>query len=108
MTAYNTDSDSIKISDLRSKVKATVTQYPFLYFHEIVEGLYFHCTLSVCVSVCVSVCLSVCLSVCPEILVNKILAERMHRFGSGFGKSLRYALCRFVVEFHKNQMVITS
>ena len=58
MTAYNTGSDSIKISDLRSKVKATVTQYPFLHLHEVVEGLYFHCSLSVCVSVCLSVCVS--------------------------------------------------
>ena len=34
----------------------------FLHLHEIVEGLYFHCSLSVCVCVCVSVCLSVCVS----------------------------------------------
>ena len=39
--------------------------------HEIVEGLYFHCSLSVCV----------CLSVCPIFLVNKIPAEIMNRFG---------------------------
>ena len=45
----------------------------FLHLHEIVEGLYFHCSLSVCVSVC--------LSVCPAILVNKIQAEQIHRFG---------------------------
>ena len=44
----------------------------FLHLHEIVEGLYFHCSLSVCVSVC------------PALLVNKIPAERMHRFGRGF------------------------
>ena len=31
-----------------------------LHLHEIVEGLYFHCNLSVCVSLCVSVCVSVC------------------------------------------------
>ena len=30
----------------------------------------------------VSVC--VCLSVCPALLVNKIPAERMHRFGRNF------------------------
>ena len=30
------------------------------------------------------VCVSVCLSVCPALLVNKIPAERMHRFGRGF------------------------
>ena len=45
----------------------------FLLLHEIVEGLYFHCSLSVCVCVCVS-----------NFLVNKIPAERMHRFGRGF------------------------
>ena len=51
-----------------------------LHLHEIVEGLYFHCSLSVCV--CVSVCLSVCVS--GWILVNKIPAERMNRFWCGF------------------------
>ena len=44
----------------------------FLHLHEIVEGLYFHCSLSVC------------LCVCPAILVNKILAERMQRLRRGF------------------------
>ena len=47
-----------------------------LHLHEIVEGLYFHFSLSVCLSVCVSVC--------PALLVNKIPAERMNRFGRGF------------------------
>ena len=47
-----------------------------LHLHEIVEGLYFHFSLSVCV------CL--CLCVCPTLLVNKIPAERMHRFGHVF------------------------
>ena len=32
----------------------------FLHLHEIVEGLYFHFSLSVCLCVCLSVCLSVC------------------------------------------------
>ena len=41
----------------------------FLHLHEIVEGLYFHFSLSVCVCVCLS-----------GFLVNKIPAERMHRF----------------------------
>ena len=36
----------------------------------------------VCVSVCVLVCVCVC--VCPALLVNKIPAERMHRFGRDF------------------------
>ena len=38
----------------------------------------------VCVCVCVCVCVSVCLSVCPALLVNKIPAEQMNRFGRGF------------------------
>ena len=46
--------------------------YVFLHLHEIVEGLYFRFSLSVCVSEC------------PALLVNKIPAERMHRFGRGF------------------------
>ena len=36
----------------------------------------------VCVSVCVCVCVCVCVR--PDILVNKIPAERMHRFGRSF------------------------
>ena len=34
-------------------------QLVLLHLHEIVEGLYFHCSLSVCVCVCLSVCLCV-------------------------------------------------
>ena len=45
-----------------------------LHLHGIMEGLYFHCSLSLCV----------CLCVCPALLVNKISAERMHRFGRSF------------------------
>ena len=65
-----------------------------LQLHEIVEGLYFHCILSVCVCVsvsvsvcvcvCVCVCVSMCVSVCPALFVNKIQAEQMHRFGRSF------------------------
>ena len=47
-----------------------------LHLHKIVDGLYLHCSLSVCVSVC----LSLCLSVCPTLLVNQSPAKRMHRF----------------------------
>ena len=53
-----------------------------LHLHEIVEELYFHCSLSVCLSVCVSVC--------PPILVNKIPAEQMHRFGRSFRWTVAY------------------
>ena len=35
-------------------------------------------------SVCLCVCLSVCVSVCPALLVDKIPAEWMHRFGRDF------------------------
>ena len=52
----------------------------FLHLHEIVEGLYFYFSLSVCLYVCVIVCVCVC--VCVS--VNKIPAERMHQFGCGF------------------------
>ena len=51
-----------------------IFQLIFLHLHEIVEGLYFQFSLSVCLSVCVS----------GSFLVNKIPAERMHRFGRGF------------------------
>ena len=36
----------------------------FLHLHEIVEGLYFYFSLSVCLSLCM--CVSVCLSVCEQ------------------------------------------
>ena len=50
----------------------------FSHLHEIVEGLYFHRCLSVCVCVCLSECVS------GSFLVNKMPAERMHQFGCGF------------------------
>ena len=50
----------------------------FLHLHEILEGLYFHCSLSVC------------LSVCPALLVNYIPAERINQFGRGFRKMVAY------------------
>ena len=59
------------------KKRRQVTEIIFLHLHEIVEGLYFHSSLSVCLCVCLSVCVS-------EFLVNKIPAERMHRFGRSF------------------------
>ena len=36
------------------------------------------------------VCLCVCVSVSEEMSVNKILAERMHRFGCGFQHMVAY------------------
>ena len=50
-------------------------RFLLLHLHEIVEGLYFHFSLSVSLSVCLSV---------RSFLVNKIPAERMNRFGRGF------------------------
>ena len=67
----------------------------FLYLSEIVEGLYFHCSLLVCVSVCLSVCL--CLS--DSLLVNKIPAERMHRIGRGFHRTVAYCIDSYPIEF---------
>ena len=57
-----------------------------LHLHKIVEGLYFHCSLSVCLSVCLCVC--VCVS--GYFLVNKIPAKRIHRFQRGFRKTVAY------------------
>ena len=57
----------------RIKGNAMIT---LLHLHEIVERLYFHCSLSVC--------LFVCLSVCPALLLNKIQAERIYRFRRDF------------------------
>ena len=48
--------------------------FQFLHLHKIVEGIYFHCSLYVCVSVCLCVC------ECVWMLVNKIPVVRMHQF----------------------------
>ena len=75
-------------SDLTYQVRKTFIflnlKYPLLISYsfinrlkkqyEIVEGLYFHCSLSVCLSVCV----------CVFVSVNKAPAKRMHQFGYGF------------------------
>ena len=60
------------------KVEVFAFSKCFFFFLRLVEGLSFHYSLSVCLCVCV------CLSVCPALLVNKIPAERMHRFRRGF------------------------
>ena len=62
----------------------------FLRLHKIVEGLYFHFSLSVC--------LSVCLCVCPTLLFNKILAKRMHRFGRDFSLNRCFTLARTLLK----------
>ena len=66
-------SDFITIS--KDLLETVSEGFFFLHLHDIVEGLYFHSSLCVCV------CLSVCVS---RFLVNKIPAERIHRFGRGF------------------------
>ena len=50
-------------------LRQTVTQATaiVLQLHEIMKGLHFHCSLSVCVSVCPSVCMCVCVSVSKQI-----------------------------------------
>ena len=63
-----------------------------LHLHEIVEELYFHCSLSVCLPVC----LCVCVCVCPAMHVNKIQAERMNRFGRGLLTTLTQSLLKLV------------
>ena len=61
-----------------------------LHLHEIVEGLYFHCSLSVCVCVCVFVCLSVC----PALLVNKFQRNGCTDLDAVFAKWLLTALAQ--------------
>ena len=50
----------------KNKIASITRKYMlfFLHLHEIVEGLYFYCSLSVCVSVCVSV--SLCVRLCEQ------------------------------------------
>ena len=52
-------------------------------------NLYFHSSLSVCVSVCVS----------GSFLVDKIPAERVHRFGRGFRYMVAYCTGSDPIEF---------
>ena len=93
------------ISWRSNKFKSIENLYPvhrhsasaFLHLHEIVEGLYFHSSLSVCLCVCVSVCLCVCVS--GSFLVNKIPAERVHRFGRGFRYMAAYRTGSDPIEF---------
>ena len=71
--------------------------FHFLHLHEIVEGLYFHCSLSVCV--CVSVCLSVCLSVCPaEFLWTKFQPNAWTDLDAIFAKWLLRTLARSLLK----------
>ena len=72
MDAYRTGSDLIEIGDLGSKVKASVTYYPFLHNSLLASLLW----------------------ISPFLCLIKMK----------FSLSLRYALGRFVFEFHKIQM----
>ena len=71
----------------------------FLHLHEIMEWLYFHCSLSVCVSVYVSVCLS----------VNRIPAKRIHRLKNCVteNKNIDLSCIQTVVE-HRFQFPLLS
>ena len=40
-----------------------LSHFSLLHLHKIVEGLYFHCSLSVCLSVCLCVYVCVCMCV---------------------------------------------
>ena len=56
---YFADDDNTYSLELFKEVRRN--DKGLLHLHEVVEGLYFHCSLSVCV--CEFVCLSVCVSV---------------------------------------------
>ena len=75
----------------RSLATLLINRVILLHLHEIVEGLYFHFSLSVCLSVCV------CVS--GSFLVNKIPAERMHRFRRGFRQMVAYNTGSDPIEF---------
>ena len=74
MVAYNTGSVTIEIGDLGSKVKVTVTQYPFFLYNSLLTSLLMY------------------MSALLQLIELK------------FGMPLRYALHRSVFEFHKNQV----
>ena len=57
--------------------------FAFLHLHEIVEGLYFHCSLSVCVCVCPA-----------ELLLTKIKPNEWTDLDAVFAKWLLPALAR--------------
>ena len=59
------------------------------------------------------VCVTVCLCVCPALHVNKILAERMNRFGCGFlCHSYSFFLCPhifiFIYMVHASCLYVTD
>ena len=90
---FNTQLDDLSVLDLdirsRSHIKGNRRE-GVCAFSECFLILFYTSTKSwrgyifTAVCVCVCVCLSVCLSVCPALLVNKMSAERMHRFRRGF------------------------
>ena len=73
MVAYYTGSDPIEIGDPWSKVKVTMTQYPFYLYNSLLTSIIWISGM-----------------VCPI----KMKSDVLHR----------YALGKFVVEFHKNGM----
>ena len=65
-----------------------------LHLHKIVEGLYFHCSLSVCRSVCLSVCL--CVRLC---LWTKFQPNKWTYLDAVFAKWLLTAMTRTLLKF---------
>ena len=63
---------------------------PFLHLHEIVEGLYFHFSLSVCLCVCVSVC--------PDFLWTKFQPNGCTDLDAVFAKWLLTALAQTLLK----------
>ena len=76
----------LRLRQTSENITGTFTNQ-FLHLHEIVERLYFHFSLSVC------------LCVCPALPVNEIPAERMNDFDAVFAKRLLTALARTLLWF---------
>ena len=64
----------------------------FINLHEIVEGLCFHCSLSVCLCVCV------CVSVCPDFLWTKFQSNGCTDLDAVFAKWLLTALTQTLLK----------
>ena len=77
-----------------SKMVQKIFFFYFLHLHEIVEGLYFHCSLSVCLSVC----LCVCVSVCPDFLWTKFQPNGCTNLYAVFAKWLLTTLARTLLK----------
>ena len=74
-----------------------IGRFTLLHLHEIVKGYIFN-VVCLCVYVCLYVYLSVCVPVRTALLVNKIPAERMHRFEHGLAKGLLTRLAQTLLK----------